>query len=115
MTGRLSGKVVLVTGTAGGQGRAAERLFAAEGATVVGCDRVAEGGHPAVDLTDEAAVADWVADAVAQHGRIDVLYANAGATRFAPITELTLDDWHWVPHPGRRSCWWARPPGSPAR
>ena len=38
MTGRLEGKVALITGTAGGQGRAAPLLFAAEGATVVGTD-----------------------------------------------------------------------------
>ena len=36
--GRLEGKVALITGTGGGQGRAAALLFAAEGATVVGCD-----------------------------------------------------------------------------
>ena len=38
MTGRLEGKVALITGTGGGQGRAAALRFAAEGATVVGCD-----------------------------------------------------------------------------
>ena len=38
MGDRLAGKVVLITGTAGGQGRAAALLFASEGAVVVGCD-----------------------------------------------------------------------------
>jgi len=38
MAGRLAGKVVLISGTAGGQGRAAALLFAREGATIVGCD-----------------------------------------------------------------------------
>ena len=38
MSGRLEGRVALVTGTAGGQGAVAADLFAAEGAVVVGCD-----------------------------------------------------------------------------
>ena len=38
MGDRLAGKVAVITGTAGGQGRAAALLFAREGATVVGCD-----------------------------------------------------------------------------
>jgi meso-butanediol dehydrogenase / (S,S)-butanediol dehydrogenase / diacetyl reductase len=41
--GRLAGRVALITGTAGGQGRAAALLFAAEGATVVGCDVQVDG------------------------------------------------------------------------
>ncbi len=38
MVGRLDGKVALITGTGGGQGRAATQSFCAEGARVVGCD-----------------------------------------------------------------------------
>jgi len=44
MSGRLAGKVALITGTAGGQGRAAAEMFAAQGAKIVGCD-VKEGEH----------------------------------------------------------------------
>ena len=42
---RLADKVALITGTAGGQGRAAALRFAAEGATVAGCDVKADGGR----------------------------------------------------------------------
>lgn len=109
MTGRLSGKTVLITGTAGGQGRAAAVLFAQEGAVVVGCDldadrdaetaalvgaaggRMTSGG--AVDLGDRAQVDAWVARAAREHGRIDVLYNNASAPVFAPLAEMTDDGW----------------------
>jgi NAD(P)-dependent dehydrogenase (short-subunit alcohol dehydrogenase family) len=57
--GRLDGKVTIVTGTAGGQGRAAALLFAAEGASVVGCDLDA-GEHPSTIVGETA------------HGDIDV-------------------------------------------
>jgi meso-butanediol dehydrogenase/(S,S)-butanediol dehydrogenase/diacetyl reductase len=112
MSARLAGKVALVTGTAGGQGRAAALLFAAEGARVVGCDVQAaaadetvelvrraggamESSHP-LDLTDEVAVSEWVDEAAERHGGIDILYANAAATRFAPLEEITGQDWDWV-------------------
>jgi NAD(P)-dependent dehydrogenase (short-subunit alcohol dehydrogenase family) len=112
MRGRLHGKVALITGTAGGQGRAAALLFAAEGATVVGTDVQADGAaetvelvrtaggvmdstHP-LDLADEDGVRAWVDDAAARHGGIDVLYNNAGATRFSPIAETSYSDWSFV-------------------
>ena len=72
MPGRLAGKVALISGTAGGQGRRAAIHFAAEGAKIVGCDvKVAEaeetvemvraaGGEMVsfqpVDLTEEDSV-----------------------------------------------------------
>jgi NAD(P)-dependent dehydrogenase (short-subunit alcohol dehydrogenase family) len=110
--GRLAGKVALITGTGGGQGRAAALLFAAEGATVVGCDIKTDGAaetvelvraaggrmdstHP-VDLTDEDAVRAWIDEAAARHGRIDVLYNNAGATRFDRIEDEAYDDWRFT-------------------
>ena len=112
MSGRLAGKVALITGTAGGQGRAAALLFAGEGATVVGTDLNAEGAaetvalvhaaggrmdsrHP-LDLGDEAAVKAWVDDAARDHGGIDIVHNNAGATRFSPIAETSYDDWSFT-------------------
>lgn len=110
--GRLAGKVTVITGTAGGQGRAAAILFAREGATVVGCDRdvdgsleterlvaevggVLESTHP-IDLTDDRQVENWLAGVLEKHGRIDVLYANAGATKFAPVEGTSTEEWRWV-------------------
>ena len=81
MSGRLHGKVCFITGTAGGQGAAAAELFAAEGATVVGCDIKVDG----IDLSDPEHAARWIETGVAQAGRIDVLYNNASATRVGPF------------------------------
>ena len=110
--GRLDGKVALITGTAGGQGAAAARLFAAEGAEVVGCDLDAEraravaeevsgsGGSMRafgpVDLGDPAAAADWVGEAVSVVGGLDILYNNASAPRVGPFAEVTWDDWRFT-------------------
>jgi meso-butanediol dehydrogenase/(S,S)-butanediol dehydrogenase/diacetyl reductase len=107
VSGRLAGRRVLITGTAGGQGAAAARLFAAEGARVVGCDldvaraeaTAAEGGFTAfapVDLADVDAATDWIASAVDVLGGIDVLYNNASATRVGPFEDVTLEDWRFV-------------------
>lgn len=112
MTGRLHGKVALITGTASGQGRAAAFLFAAEGATVVGCDvNVAAAAETAaevgarggemsstapVDLADPEAAKSWVDAAVAERERLDILYNNASATRVGPFEDLTLEDWEFV-------------------
>lgn len=112
MPGRLEGKVALITGTAGGQGRAAALLFAREGAKVVGCDvKVpeaeetvalvkAEGGEmvsmqPA-DLGDEGQVRQWIDFAVQQFGEFDVLYNNASAPRFGRIADFSSEDWHFT-------------------
>jgi meso-butanediol dehydrogenase / (S,S)-butanediol dehydrogenase / diacetyl reductase len=107
VSGRLAGRRVLITGTAGGQGAAAARLFAAEGARVVGCDldaeraeaTAAEGGFTAfapVDLADVDSATEWIERAVAELGGIDVLYNNASATRVGPFEDVSLDDWRFV-------------------
>ncbi|ROO88058.1 NAD(P)-dependent dehydrogenase (short-subunit alcohol dehydrogenase family) [Actinocorallia herbida] len=110
--GRLHGKVALITGTGSGQGRTAARLFAAEGAIVVGCDLDQDGAaetvemvrssggtmsstHP-LDLGDEASVQAWIDAAADAHGGIDILYNNAAATRFSPLTETSYEDWSFT-------------------
>jgi meso-butanediol dehydrogenase / (S,S)-butanediol dehydrogenase / diacetyl reductase len=112
MQKRLAGKVVLITGTAGGQGRAAARLFAAEGAKVVGCDKkvdddretvamvTAAGGEMVsmapLDLSDETQVKSLIEFAVRSYGDFDILYNNGSATRAAPIGELSLENWQFA-------------------
>lgn len=110
--GRLDGKVVLLSGTGRGMGAVAARRFAAEGALVVSGDLdeaaarataadCATAGHPlagvsGLDVTDEESVRTWVESAVARHGRIDVLYNNAGAVRFARIADQPYADWRFT-------------------
>ena len=110
MTGRLEGKVALVSAAANGIGRAVARRFAAEGAVLslfdvagdalvaVGDELRAAGAKVDVtvgDATDRAVVDDWIARAVAQHGRVDVLSNNVGASRTGRIGDLTDEDWHF--------------------
>jgi meso-butanediol dehydrogenase / (S,S)-butanediol dehydrogenase / diacetyl reductase len=110
--GRLDGKIALVTGTAGGQGRAAALLFAREGAKVVGCDVKAAGSEETVslvrkaggqmismapvDLSNEQQARQWVDDAVAAFGGIDILYNNASTGRVGPFPTMSADTWHFT-------------------
>ncbi len=108
MTGRLAGKVAVVTGAAGGIGGAAVRRFAAEGARVVGLDRVAQPPDGAestegqvrylqVDVTEDKQVAAAFAAVRGDHGRLDVLYTCAGIELLdadKPVDLLELDAWN---------------------
>lgn len=105
-------EVALVTGAAGGIGRATAVLFAAEGARVAVVDVDSAGvdatvgliesaGGEAVpvvaDVTDEDQVAAAVQAAVDAFGRLDCAHNNAGTSgRPVPFTELTLEDWNRV-------------------
>ena len=106
---RLKGKVALITGGGSGMGRASCFLFAREGATVAVVDRADDAGGETVRLIgDEGGVASFihadVADAVdvermvdatvKAHGRLDVLFSNAGIE--GPSVDLLdygEDDW----------------------
>ncbi len=78
MSGRLAGKVALVTGAAGGIGGAVATLFGAEGALVVASDRA--GTAHDCDIGDRAQVDALVAAIGRRHGRLDVLVHAAALT-----------------------------------
>ena len=91
--GRLSGKVAIVTGAASGIGQATVELFRSEGATVVGAD-VSEGADARADAGSEEDVRKLIEDVVAQHGRLDIVFANAGISGgFASIADQSSEDW----------------------
>jgi NAD(P)-dependent dehydrogenase (short-subunit alcohol dehydrogenase family) len=94
---RLDGEVAVVTGGASGIGRAVATAFAAVGARVAVFDVAATGddGYP-VDVADEGQVTRAFEAVMARHGRLDVLFNNAGIAIRRPTTELGLDDWNRV-------------------
>jgi NAD(P)-dependent dehydrogenase (short-subunit alcohol dehydrogenase family) len=99
--GRLDGKVCVITGAAGGIGAETARLFAEEGATVVGVD-LDEGasGDLALqaDLTRPGEVQDVYTRTRAEYGRIDVLFNNAGISPRddASILDTSVEAWQRV-------------------
>ncbi|WP_335932478.1 SDR family oxidoreductase [Streptomyces sp. PTD5-9] len=109
---RFAGQLVLVTGAAGGIGRATAFAFAEAGARVVAVDRDAEGaartaemarliGSPAawgeaVDVGDEQAMEKLAEKVAAEYGIVDVLVNNAGIGLSGPFLETTSEDWRNV-------------------
>lgn len=102
---RLDGRHALVTGAAGGIGRATALAFARFGADVAICDRAEEGLHATstaledlggrsratvLDVRDDDGVAAWVAAAAgAFDGRIDILVNNAGGGFHSPFLNVS--------------------------
>ncbi|RFB78191.1 SDR family NAD(P)-dependent oxidoreductase [Methylovirgula sp. 4M-Z18] len=108
MSGRLNGKVALISGGAGGCGLAASELFAREGAAVGIVDlphsdgegvaaRLRAEGHKAIfaaaDVSDEAQVKAAVGSVSTALGAVTVLFNHAGTIVIRPFLETTLEDW----------------------
>jgi NAD(P)-dependent dehydrogenase (short-subunit alcohol dehydrogenase family) len=109
MSGRLDGKVCVITGTGGSMGRASAMTFAREGALVVGCDMIAEPAKATVDMvratgaqmvslhptriSDPAEYSRLVEFAVGHFGRIDVLFNLAAKSHFSPIESFADEAW----------------------
>ena len=122
-TGRVAGKVALVTGAARGQGRSHARRLAAEGADIIAVDICAQMADVeyatatpedladtarlvedtgarvvthAVDVRDASGLADAVADGVERLGRLDIAVANAGVCSIQRWDEVTPELWDTV-------------------
>jgi NAD(P)-dependent dehydrogenase (short-subunit alcohol dehydrogenase family) len=100
-SGRLQGKVCVITGVAGGIGGATAAVFAREGARVVGVDKAEHsiGELPLqADVADEDAIRSVYTRAREEFGRVDVLFNNAGIspTDDASVLDTTLEAWERV-------------------
>lgn len=88
---RLEGKVCIVTGAASGIGKASADLFESEGGIVVRCDLV-----DGFDVADEEQTEALAATVLEEHGRIDVLFNNAGIAGVGDLGETSVEQWERV-------------------
>ncbi|MFE1146300.1 SDR family oxidoreductase [Streptomyces albidoflavus] len=109
---RFAGQLVLVTGAAGGIGRATALAFATAGARVIAADRDGAGaagtaraalaaGAPGawaetVDVGDEQAMEKFAAKVAAEYGTVDILVNNAGIGLSGSLLDTTPEEWRRV-------------------
>ena len=94
---RLHNKIAIVTGAASGIGKATAALFRDEGATVIACDVAESEGVIGACAGTEADVKGLVDRAVAEHGGLDIFFANAGISGgLASIFEQSVEDWQEI-------------------
>jgi len=109
MSGRLEGKVCVITGTGGSMGRATALTFAREGASIVGCDVTVEPAEATVEmvrgaggqmvsmqpchLTEPAGCQALVELALSTFGRVDVLFNLAAMSYFNWLEDITDEEW----------------------
>jgi rhamnulose-1-phosphate aldolase/alcohol dehydrogenase len=102
--GELQGKVAVVTGAAGGIGRAIVEILSGAGACIVAFDIDGEGAADTVealdgiavggDVTSESAVSDAFGGAIDAFGGVDIVVSNAGIASSASIEQTTLAEWN---------------------
>ncbi|SDD31362.1 NAD(P)-dependent dehydrogenase, short-chain alcohol dehydrogenase family [Paenibacillus sp. UNCCL117] len=108
---RLAGKIALITGAGSGIGRSSALRFAQEGASIVIADldeakgqetaeEIRQAGGSAIfiqaNVTDPESVQALVAGAIAEYGRIDVLFNNAGISGVGALHEVEPEVWDRV-------------------
>lgn len=103
MAERFADRVVVVTGASSGIGEAVARRLADEGAHVVACARHEPEQPPGdritfvtADISNEASVTALMDTAVARHGRIDVVVANAGVANIGPWPDEPFEQWREI-------------------